>query len=333
MKQITKLLAISLIILSMSLMCTAEIPDSTKCADALNSLGLFSGTDKGYELENDATRVQIAVTFTRLLGKESKAAAQKNPHPFKDVPSWAGDCIGYLYEEYLVNGTSDTTFGSNDKATAAQFTTMLLRALGYSDSGSNADFSYNNALNFAVKANMFDESYKALLESSKTLSRGNMVTLSYLALKTPLKNSYKTLSQKLCYEQKLFDENSAISAGVMTKYTTENYFYGIEVIHPSFDLIYDNNIFKGTMESPLETFGLTLYASSDGNEYKELIQGTDWTMSATHYTPAGALMLDEFTVSNPPQFKDSITFVILKKTSKTYLAKFNGTTPFVTYTR
>jgi hypothetical protein len=39
-------------------------------AEALKPLGVFVGTEKGFELERPATRMEAAVMLTRLLGKE-----------------------------------------------------------------------------------------------------------------------------------------------------------------------------------------------------------------------------------------------------------------------
>ena len=63
----------ALLSLAMVLGGTASAAGS---AGTLASLGLFRGTDKGYELERTATRAEIAVTLVRLLGKEEKAAGE-----------------------------------------------------------------------------------------------------------------------------------------------------------------------------------------------------------------------------------------------------------------
>ena len=39
-------------------------------ADILNQLGLFRGTDNGYQLEKNFTRAEGATMLVRLLGKE-----------------------------------------------------------------------------------------------------------------------------------------------------------------------------------------------------------------------------------------------------------------------
>lgn len=55
----------------------------------LKSLGLFMGTDKGFELERAPTRTEALVLLLRLLGKENEAMMSSCAHPFNDVPTWA----------------------------------------------------------------------------------------------------------------------------------------------------------------------------------------------------------------------------------------------------
>ena len=65
-------------------------------ADALNQLGLFNGTDKGYELEKPLTRLEALIMLIRLSGKEIDALypEEELTHPFTDTPDWedAANC-------------------------------------------------------------------------------------------------------------------------------------------------------------------------------------------------------------------------------------------------
>ena len=102
-------------------------------AEALKPLGVFIGTEKGFELERPATRMEAAVMLTRLLGKEEQAREESNSHSFEDVPEWGGFYVGYLYKNGLAAGVSESQFGSEGKCTAQMYVTFVLRALGYSD--------------------------------------------------------------------------------------------------------------------------------------------------------------------------------------------------------
>ena len=51
----------------------AAIADYAQQVKTLNLLGLFSGTDKGFELDRNATRIESAAMLVKLLGKEEEA--------------------------------------------------------------------------------------------------------------------------------------------------------------------------------------------------------------------------------------------------------------------
>ena len=121
-------------------------------AETLRSLGLFLGSDKGFELERVPSRVEEVVMLIRLLGKEQEAKSGSWTHPFTDVPAWADKYIGYAYENNLANGMSATEFGTG-AATAQMFATFVLRALGYNDSAAKGavDFTYSGAVQYATE--------------------------------------------------------------------------------------------------------------------------------------------------------------------------------------
>ncbi|MBU7007158.1 hypothetical protein [Phosphitispora fastidiosa] len=149
----------------------------------LKKIGVFIGTDSGFELDRTSTRAEAAVMFVRLLGAEKEAQDKKYKHPFTDVPKWANDHVGYLYHEKLTYGTGATTFGSNDIIDYDGYCTFILRALGYSDA--NGDFEWNEALRFADDMMIFTHRVCGSLDYK--FRRKYMARLSYLALKANLK--------------------------------------------------------------------------------------------------------------------------------------------------
>lgn len=72
--------------LTTALTFSAGAANFTNCADALHEMGLFSGTDKGYELDRAPTRAESAVMLVRLLGGEKEATEKNYKTPFTDVP-------------------------------------------------------------------------------------------------------------------------------------------------------------------------------------------------------------------------------------------------------
>ena len=165
----------------------------TSYADALYELGLFLGTDKGYELGRSATRAESIIMLLRLLGELPTAQIYPVNDPFKDVPEWASHYVSYAYAMKYTAGTSATTFGTQQSVTAAQYLTFVLRALGYSDVG--GDFYWEDAGDFAVSIGLISQSENAAFKTR--FWRDEMVLVSYRALSAKLKDSHKTLAEKL----------------------------------------------------------------------------------------------------------------------------------------
>jgi len=189
MKKTLKIFAITLAI-CIALAASAFAANFEHCADALFDLGLFRGTQNGYEIDREPTRAEAATMLVRLLGAEEEALVLSYTAPFTDVADWAKPYVQYLYDKGLTKGTSETTFGYADKCTAQQYATFLLRALGYVD---GVDFTYDTALTYGEKiglcdwANCFGEVFL----------RDNVVAMSYTALSMPTKSGDVDLLSKL----------------------------------------------------------------------------------------------------------------------------------------
>lgn len=180
--------------LTTALTFSAGAANFTNCADALHEMGLFSGTDKGYELDRAPTRAESAVMLVRLLGGEKEATEKNYKTPFTDVPDWAAPYVGWLYENDLTAGATETTFGTNGKCTAQMYSAFLLRSLGYADTGASPDFQYANAVKFATEKGVAD--YANCDE--KNFLRDNVVAMSYTALATePKDGKHDTLLDQL----------------------------------------------------------------------------------------------------------------------------------------
>jgi len=172
----------------------------TDLADALYAMGLFMGSNSGYELERAATRLEAVIMLIRLLGEEDKALACDGVHPFTDVPKWAGNTadkyVAYAYSKGYTNGTSASKFSSTAQATPEQYMTFLLRALGYRDANDGSgDFVWSQSVSKARSVGLLRESEAA--ELKKTFYRDQAVYASYYALLTNRKGSGTTLLDSL----------------------------------------------------------------------------------------------------------------------------------------
>ena len=195
-----------------------RIPQFEASADLLYALGLFAGTDKGYELEAIPTRLQATVMLIRLLGKEEEALEKTRSHPFTDVPGWGDKYVGYAYEAKLTMGFSSVTFGSDDPCEAKMYLTFLLRALGYSDT--KKDFAYNDATAFSTSVNLITLAYQKDIDS-RAFYRDDMVRCSYLALFRPLKTTELRAYGEIQYAPRLLEmlyDNGAVDKEAATLY-------------------------------------------------------------------------------------------------------------------
>ncbi len=167
----------------------------TSYGDALYSLGLFRGTETGYELDRQSTRIEGVVMLLRLLGEEEAALSYGGSHPFADVPAWADRYVAYAYHMGYTNGTSATTYTPNGIMTGNQFLTFILRALQYDDGA--GDFVWNSAVDFAQTAGVLSPADAAAIQAQRYFYRDNMVYVSYLALGAGMKHSADTLADVL----------------------------------------------------------------------------------------------------------------------------------------
>lgn len=162
-------------------------------AEELYRLGLFKGVDdtgKNFDLDRAANRVEGLVMLIRLLGREEAALSGAWSHPFLDVPEWADKHVGYAFENGITNGVSDTEFDSGSAVTVNMYLTYVLRALGYSDD--NGDFDWEEPYELAAQAGVLPSAV-----DRENFLRGDMVVISAAALGAKLKNSSRTLAEKL----------------------------------------------------------------------------------------------------------------------------------------
>ena len=160
-------------------------------AESLNTLGLFQGTSGGYELERVPNRQEITVMQIRLMGLEQVAVEADLPHPFADVDPWASPYIGMAYSMRFINGLSPTTFGAHDPATAAQYLTLILRSLGYSDE--TGDFLWDSPWTLSDMIGLTNGHYSA----ASGFTRGDMAFITYNAMGTYLNGQEYVLFQYL----------------------------------------------------------------------------------------------------------------------------------------
>ncbi len=193
------------------LTASAFAANYTNCADSLHEMGLFQGTQNGYDLDRTPTRAEAAVMLVRLLGKEAEAKALTYTAPFTDLKGWEKPYVQYLYSNGLANGTNRTTFHPTGKCTAQMYAVFLLRALGYSDT---ADFSYANAIETARERGIYDTG----IINVQNFLRDDAAAASYTVLSVSPKNSEGTLLDQLVSENAITEANAKSYQNLFSTY-------------------------------------------------------------------------------------------------------------------
>ncbi len=219
--------------------------------DFLKEKGLIRGYGNSLHLEDTLTREQGAVMLVRLLGKEDFVQNNTFAHPFDDVPSWADNYVGYLYQNNLIRGMSETYFGAGRNLSEKDYVTMMLRVLGYSDV--KKEFSWSNSVYFARTVGL-----KHYPQKSNVFLREDMAMYTYIALNLKMKGENSTLGTSLGIVTpsgtKVAIQNSGEEELMQLQYRN--------LVLSKNDLI--NNIIKMIYEMDNEkTFSLSAYTDYD----------------------------------------------------------------------
>ena len=174
--------------------------DNLTYADALYKIGLFKGTDKGYELEKSLTREESATILVRLLGEEDKVSADDFEEVFTDVDKdrWSYAYVMYCYKNNITKGTDIDTFSPDKQIDANQFVTLMMRLLGY------IDVEPDTALQKSVEYNMISDETVDKLTKSESFTRGDMVQIVYNSLNVQMND--KTEFSQYLYEKGVLTE-------------------------------------------------------------------------------------------------------------------------------
>ncbi|MHA6482373.1 S-layer homology domain-containing protein [Paenibacillus sp. strain BS8-2] len=186
---------------------------NTLKADILKQLGLFTGTNNGYQLGDSFIRSQGVVMLLRLSGEADEAAKANLKPTFTDVNStnWAANEIAYAVSKGYVKGIGNGEFAPDRIMTGKEFLTLINRLLGYPHAApSNVEeLSWNNGLLTADSA--------ARLANAQPFLRGDMVEVVYAALQTKLSGSSSTLLSTLVEDKGAISAELAVASGLYTK--------------------------------------------------------------------------------------------------------------------
>ena len=198
--------------------------DYNALADALFEMGLFQGSGtaygSGYDLEVPSTRIMGLVMFLRLIGEEQAALSSTAVNPFADTAAWSDRYLAYAYEKGYVNGVGESASGRlyyapDRQISANEYMTLILRALGYTDSGTAPDFTWDTAVTKSVVWGVLTSGEQSMLSQSNFL-RAQVVYLSYFSLNAPMKTGGVLLDR-------------TVTSGVLDRSRAEQIMAGVTV--------------------------------------------------------------------------------------------------------
>ena len=136
------ILAVILTLNIVTVQISADETSSNESAEILSMVGMFKGSDKGFELDREPSRLEGLVMMLRVIGKEEEALSYDTEvKTFNDVPGWGMKYVQFAYDHGLTKGITDSEFGSDITIDSKSYLTFILRALGYDDNESDFDWA------------------------------------------------------------------------------------------------------------------------------------------------------------------------------------------------
>ena len=191
-KTLSLLLALILALSLAAPALAAPAKEEDQAAWTLYHLGLFQGAEEDaqgfpvFALDRVPTRAEGITMLVRLLGREKEALAGTWETPFTDVPDWALPYVGYAYDAGLTDGTGEDTFSPGVPISAAEYLTLVLRALGYV---SGEDFSWEQAWNLTDTLGITNGQYSVSSSLASPFDRGDVAWISFHALEARNKST------------------------------------------------------------------------------------------------------------------------------------------------
>lgn len=192
--------------------------DYNAMAEALKTVHLFRGSLTGYgsgfDLELSPTRLQSLIMFLRLMGEEDEALAYTGPTPFTDIQSGSqpAQYVGYAYSKGYTNGYTKTTFRPSQKINAYQYVEFVLRALGYSSTGTT---DLTGTLDRAASCGVLTAGEETIL-GRDTFLRADLVYVSWYALDAQVSGVGQTLRQTLISKGIFTENENSTAAGLIS---------------------------------------------------------------------------------------------------------------------
>ena len=131
------------------------------------------GNEKGLDLLKPLTRIEAATMLLRAMG-ESTEPTDIQIQTFEDVSAahWGFGAAEKAYALGIIKGMGNGVFAPDDKVTATQFATMILRA------GNYEEFDWTKALEILINDGIITAENATTMD---LFTRGDMAKIIYEA--------------------------------------------------------------------------------------------------------------------------------------------------------
>lgn len=235
----------------------------------LKYLGIFTGDEKGdMKSEETITRAEISAIILRELNITAMSEYQGI---FEDVDDthWAADIIQTAYDNGIINGYDDGTFGPDEEVTYEQAVKMVMCAINY---GSFADFYGGYPQGYLELANKQEVTDYVSGKVGEPFTRRNAAKLVYNSLTVQYPVAVGTENNAVVYKEK---EGVTILSEKRDIYFTEGTLTGTP--NKSIDLSmklndgqigFENEIMQSELENPeqyVAEYVKLFYRDTEGN--------------------------------------------------------------------
>jgi len=218
-KLLSLILAFAMVLSSITAVSAGTMAAVSSDAETISAIEVLKGDSadgvtKEY-LAKETTRIQAAVMYLRLQGKEKEALAFTGTGNFNDADTiaWAGGkaVMAYLKANPQLGWIGSETGGFNpsEKITVKQYYKVMLEALGYrqSTADTTGDFEWKSVMSFA-KSKGLDK-----LTEDISFTNNDLAIATVEALKAKVKGTAVTLAVKLV-DAGIVNKASAIKTGL-----------------------------------------------------------------------------------------------------------------------
>jgi len=226
MRNLKKLFAVVMVVAMLASIMVpalaADVQYETE-AEMLKDLGLFLGTNNGFELEAELTREQALALMIRVMGLEEEVKAMTQPEVAEQmakvvdpetVTDWAKPYVAYAIKNGLTDGIDakikpNVKFAGQLTITGKEFINFMLKGMGYDMTG-----KWDDVLTFAAETGMISAGDAVKFGSITVMKRDFAVAIMASALNGM--TAYGVTLAQYLVDQGAVSEDKMVEYGFIT---------------------------------------------------------------------------------------------------------------------